>query len=88
MSEKAILRHFKRIDPCTFAVRFSCQDRDLFDEITETIKSAYKLDRRWNPDLDDGRGAWELHESVLEDIADYFPPLKIALEKQRRMRPD
>ena len=75
---KPILTLFERVDHYTWAVRFSCRDAELFNEIRDTIMDFHKSERRWDPYYYCERlntwGAWLLEEDVVRAIAPYFLP--------------
>ena len=77
MKEKsaAVLILLEEIESCLWALRFHCRDSALFAEIKDTIKDAPRRDRRWDPDLCVGKGAWVVDESILDDLEKYFPSM-------------
>lgn len=75
---KPVLTLFEKVDPRLYAVRFSCRDADLFDEIKAVIMDFHRSERRWDPYYYSDRlgtwGAWLLDEDVVKAIAPYFLP--------------
>lgn len=75
------LLYFEQIAPYMWAVRYSCRDSTLFYEIKDVIMFFHKDDRRWDPTLYNGKGAWVLHETVCYEIERYFPGMKATLDR-------
>jgi hypothetical protein len=71
---KPMLTLFERVDSYTWAMRFSCRDTDVWNEIRDTIMDFHRSERRWDPYYDNNRGAWLLEEDVVRAIAPYFLP--------------
>lgn len=72
----AQLTYFTKLYAYTWALRYSCQDTNLWHTIKDTIMDADRDYRRWDPDECNGRGAWVVDESVLDSLEAYFPSMK------------
>jgi|SRR5450755_402618 hypothetical protein len=78
---KPVLLALEYIGCGEFALRYSCKDSATFYEIKDVIMSFSRDERRWDPDECNGKGAWVVSETVLDELVKYFPSIPAWLQK-------
>lgn len=71
-NSQPVLLYLEEIEPFTWALRYSCKDTNQFYEIRDYILSFPKKDRRWDPTLYNGKGAWRLDEDIIRWLDGLF----------------
>lgn len=78
---KPVLLELYEVESYTYAIRYSCRDSNLWNEIKDTIMSFDRSERRYDPDEFNGKGAWVVSEYVLDELTRYFPSTPAWLAK-------
>lgn len=78
---KPVLLELYEVESYTYALRYSCKDSNLWNDIKDTIMSFDRSERRWDPDECNGKGAWVVDEVVLSALTTFFPNIDAWLAK-------
>jgi len=86
-SRKPVLLELYEVESYTYALRYSCRDSEIWNRIKDEIMSFDRSERRWSPDEFNGKGAWVVDETVLDELKRYFPSLDAWLQKAGQPTP-
>jgi hypothetical protein len=78
---KPVLLALEYIGGGEYALRYSCRDSDLWNRIKDEIMSFDRSERRYDLDEFNGKGAWVVDETVLNELTKYFPSIPAWLKK-------
>src|SRR5450755_1760408 len=84
---KPILLALEYIGGGEYAIRYSCRDSEIWNRIKDEIMSFDRSERRYDPDEFNGKGAWVVDETVLDELTRYFPSLDAWLQKAGQPTP-